>query len=114
MTRKEFYIASAVTTAVSVAGIVTYAVKKATKGKACAWLLLAGMAGLAASAALVTKPDRDAAKSLAEEILLDDADADLMQLNISEILGTGADHVETPKKLRQIEVDEDATIEDFI
>ena len=114
MTRKEFYIASAATVAASVASIVTYSVKKATKGKANAFYLLAGMAGLAVGAALATKPDRDAAKLLGEAIMLDDADADLMQLNISEILGTSAEHTEAPAKLRHIEVDEEASIEDFI
>ena len=114
MTRKESYLASAVAVTASIASIVTYSVKKATRGKASTLYLLAGAVGFAASAALATKPDRDAVKRLGEALMLDDADADLMQLNISEILGTSADHTETPAKLRQIEIDEDATIEDFI
>ena len=86
MTRKAFYIASAATMAASVASIVTYSVKKATKGKASAFYLLAGVAGLALSAALATKPDRDATKLLGEAIMLDDASGTVFVILILTVL----------------------------
>ena len=114
MTKKDCYIASAALASISIAAIVTYSIKKATKKPVSAGLLILGSAGLAASAALATKPERDAIKRLANEPLLDEDDTDLMQVNISEILGNSADRGTAPKKLRHIEVDEETTIEDFI
>lgn len=114
MTKKAYYLASAAVIAASVASIVTYTVQKATKKTTFPGLLVLGTAGLVAGAALAAKPGKDAVKRLAEEPLLDEEDTDLMQINISEILGNSAERGEAPKKLREIEVDEDATVEDFI
>lgn len=114
MTKKTLYIASAAITAASIAAIVTYSIKKATKKPVSAGLLILGSLGIAAGAALSTKPSRDAVKELGNEPLLDEEDTDLMQVNISEILGNTADRGTAPEKLRHIEVDEETTIEDFI
>ena len=114
MTKKAYYLASAAIVAASVASIVTYAVQKATKKNAFPGLLVLGAAGLVAGTAIAAKPGKDAIKRLSDEPLLDEEDTDLMQINISEILGSSAERGEAPKKLRVIEVDEDATIDDFI
>ena len=109
----NYYLAGAALAIVSTTFVVSFAVKKAQKGKAYAGLLLAGLAGYIISAAVTTEPVREVAKKLEVEDLLDDADTDLMEANISEILGNSADRGAAPRKLRQIEVDEEASIEDF-
>ena len=67
MTKKTLYIASAAITAASIAAIVTYSIKKATKKPVSAGLLILGSLGIAAGAALSTKPSRDAVKELGNE-----------------------------------------------
>lgn len=114
MKNRDYYLAGAALAFASTASIVTYAVRKAKTDKGGVGFLLAGIAGLAAAAYVATEPERDAAKKLAVDDLLDDADTELMQTNISEIFGNAADRGATPQKLRQIEVDEEATIEDFM
>ena len=114
MKNRDYYFASAALTSLSTAALTLFAVKKTKIGKAYASLFLAGMTGLVVGAVLATQPARIANKSLTVDDLLDDADTDLMQVNISEILGNAADRGTAPQKLRHIEVDEEATIEDFI
>ena len=113
-TVKKYYWTGATIALASTAAIVSYAVKKAKQEKACVGLLLAGLAGMVGSVLVTAKPARDAVKGLTVENLLDENDTDLMQMNISEILGNAADRGKTPEKLRHIELDEEATIEDFI
>lgn len=114
MKNRDYYFAGAAFTALSTVAFTFFAFKKAKKEKAYASLLLAGVAGLAVGAMLASKPTRIATDHLAAEDLLDDADTDLMQANISEVLGNAADRGTAPQKLRQIELDEEATIEDFM
>ena len=114
MKKSDFYLAGAALALASTASIATYAIKKATKEKACVGLLLAGLAGFALSGAVIATPTLQATRNLAVENLLDEADTDLMQVNISEILGNAADRGTESEKFNTIEVDEDATIEDFM
>lgn len=114
MKKRNFYLAGAALALASTASVMTYAVKKATKEKACIGLLLAGLAGFALSGAIVATPTIQATRNLTVENLLDEADTDLMQVNISEILGNAADRGTESEKFQTIEVDEEATIEDFM
>ena len=114
MKDKYYYLASAALAVASTASIVTYAVQKSKNQKSNVGLLIAGITGLAGSAFLATRPARDAQKKLTVEDLLDDADTELMQTNISEIFGNAAEQGEAEQTIRQIELDEEATIEDFI
>ncbi len=114
MKNREYYLAGATFALASTAALITYAVKKAKTGKAAVGLLVAGIAGYAIGTIAATEPARAASRRLTVEDLLDDADTELMQSNISEIFGNAADRGATPQVLRQIEVDEEATIEDFI
>ncbi|MBQ9759734.1 MAG: hypothetical protein IJW16_00135 [Clostridia bacterium] len=114
MKNKDYYLTGAAIALASTAALAVYAVKKAKTGTAATGLLLAGLAGYAIGAIAATEPARTATRRLAVEDLLDDADTELMQTNISEIFGNAADRGAAPQKLRQIELDEEATIEDFI
>ena len=114
MKDKYYYLAGVALAVASTASIVTYAVQKNKNEKSNVGLLIAGIAGLAGSAYLATQPVRDAQKKLTVEDLLDDDDTELMQTNISEIFGNAAESEEGDQTIRQIELDEDATIEDFI
>lgn len=114
MKDKYYYLAGAALAVASTASIVTYAVQKSKNQKSNVGLLIAGIAGLAGSAFLATQPARDAQKKLTVEDLLDDEDTKLMQTNISEIFGNAAESEEAHQEIRQIELDEEATIEDFI
>ncbi len=114
-TTKQYYLTGAAIALASATAIVGYAVKKAKQEKACIGLLLAGLAGIVCGTAIAAKPARDAVKGLTVENLLDEQDTELMRQNISEILGNVADRGNTaPTKRRVIELDEEATIEDFI
>ena len=77
--------------------------------------LTLGVLGLVAGTALTVWSQMKAEDE--QDVIVDvltDEDIAMMDDNISEVLGTSAEAVETPEKLRQIEVDEDATIEDFM
>jgi hypothetical protein len=111
---KEYYLAGAAFALASTAALVAYAVKKAKTGKAAIGLLIAGIAGYTVGTIAATEPARAASRRLTVEDLLDDSDTELMQSNVSEIFGNAADRGTAPQALRQIEIDEEATIEDFI
>ena len=113
--RLLYTVAGAAVAASSAALIVSYAVCKAKKKAACAGLLVAGIAGMAVGAALAYKPEADARKQLTVNDLFDDSDMELVNQNINEVLGISADHGEPNRApARQIELDDEATIEDFI
>ena len=113
--RLFYTVAGAAVAATSAALIVGYHVCKAKQKAACAGLLVAGIAGMVVGAALAYKPEADARKRLAVEDLFEDDDVELVNRNISEVLGGSADHGEPNRApMRQIELDEEATIEDFI
>ena len=114
MKRRDFYLAGAAVALASAASLVTYAIQKSTKEKAGIGYLIAGLAGLAVSGAIAATPTIQATRNLTVENLLDEEDTGLMQENISEILGNAADRGNEGKSFQPIEVDEDATIEDFI
>ena len=77
--------------------------------------LLAGIAGLAAGMAIASKPERDAVRRLKMDDVIDSEDAELMDRNISEVLGVAADRGKVSREhLQHIEVDEETSIEDFI
>lgn len=116
MKKIVYSIASVAVTATSVALLAGYTVKKKKTDEANLGMLVAGIAGLFVGAAIALEPTRQAAKGLVMEgdVMTED-DVDLMHENISEVLGTGAaDRGKKAENLRQIELDEEASIEDFM
>jgi len=97
------------------AAIVDFIGKKATRRQGGALELALGITGLAASASVLlyaqTTPIGDEEDY---EDMLTDEDIALMDANISEVLGSSEDRPVKAEKPSGIEVDEDATIEDFI
>ncbi|MBR2722363.1 MAG: hypothetical protein IKC31_05105 [Clostridia bacterium] len=115
MNKLVYSITGAAVAATSVALITTYAVKKKKEEAVGAGMLIAGLAGLVLGAVIAYEPTRQASKRLvSKENILNESDVDLMSENISEVLGTGVDRGQKAPSLRQIEVDEEASIEDFI
>lgn len=76
--------------------------------------LTLGVVGLVAGTALTVWSQMKAEEKEVIVDVLTDEDIAMMDDNISEVLGASAEPSEKPEKLRQIEVDEDATIEDFM
>ena len=108
-------VAGAATLLISTAVLIDYAARKASHKKACSGELLVGIAGAAAGAAVALYAQKTAEKKdLLIEDMLDEEDLALMNENISEVLGAGAEHTQKPEKLRTIEIDEETSIEDFI
>lgn len=113
--RLIYTVAGAAVAATSAALIVGYAVCKTQKKAACAGLLVAGMAGFAIGAALAYKPELDARRGLTVDELLNEGDMELVKQNISEVLGVSVEQTEEQRApRRRIELDEEATIEDFL
>ena len=111
---RDYYLAGAAIALASTAAILTYSFKKAKTSAAGVSLLLAGLVGYAVGAAAAPEPARAATRRLVVEDLLDDADTERVQSNISEIFGNSADCGGNQAALRSIELDEDASIEDFL
>lgn len=112
--KRTYFLTGAAVAAVSAALIVDYAVRKKKEKTVYAGLLLAGMVGLVGSAVLAYQPEKQARKQLTVTDMLDDADVSLVRENISEVLNDAADRGTESSNLRSIEVDETATVEDFI
>lgn len=110
-----FSMAGAVTAIASTVVVVDYINRKVVRKEPYGAQLAAGLLGLAAGTALTVWAQL---KMQDEENVivnvLTDEDIALMDENISEVLGSSAEHTEKPAQLRKIEVDEDATIEDFM
>ena len=114
MKKLIFTIAGAVTFAASVAVIVDFSVRKANKKRAYSAELIGGIAGVAAGIALALYPQIEDSKKLALHDMLDEEDERLMNQNISEVLNENSVNQKKNGEPRKIEVDEDATIEDFM
>ena len=99
----------------SAAAVADFIVKKAMR-RPCGILEPAlGLTGLAASTAVVLYAQTSPIGEEEEyENMLSDDDIALMDANISEVLGSSEDRPTEKKPICGIEVDEDATIEDFI
>ena len=81
--------------------------------------LTAGILGSIAGFGLAVLAEVDLPKKkligdLDLEDMLDEEDIALMNENISDVLGASAEQTVKPEALRKIELDEDASIEDFI
>ena len=115
MNKLVLSIAGAATVLVSAIALIDYASRKSAQKKACTGELVAGIVGAVAGTAVAVYAHKSAEKKdIVIEDILDDEDIALMNANISEVLGTGAEHSKKPEKLRTIEVDEETSIEDFI
>ncbi len=110
-------MAGAATVLASAAILINYGSRK-SKDNANGQLA-AGILGVLAGAALavlaeLNLPKRTTISDLNLSDMLDEEDIALMNQNISDVLGASAEQVAKPEKLRKIELDEDATIEDFM
>ena len=91
-----------------------FIVRKSTHKRANATELVLGITGLVASASVIAYAHLSKESEEVEyEDMLTDEDIALMDANISEVLGASVDQTTKPR-LRNIEIDEEATIEDFI
>lgn len=108
-------MAGSVAAIVSTVAVVDYINRKIVRKDPYGLQLTAGLLGLAAGTALAVWAQMKLKDD--EEVIADvltDEDVAMMDENISEVLGSSAEHTEKPAQLRKIEVDEDATIEDFM
>ncbi|MBE6589364.1 MAG: hypothetical protein E7643_04225 [Ruminococcaceae bacterium] len=95
--------------------IADFIVRKASRKNSNATELVLGIAGLVASASVIAYAHLSKAEEETEyEDMLTEEDIALMDANISEVLGASAEQSVKPAPLNRIEVDEEATIEDFI
>ena len=99
----------------SVVAIVDYAERKRTDRRANACELIAGIAGTIGGILLATEPSRRKTRSLTMEDMFNEEELLLIQQQIRETLNTDTDHSAPSREhLHAIEVDSEATIEDFI
>ncbi len=99
----------------SVVAIIDYADRRRRARGANACELIAGIAGVVGGILLATEPARQKNRSLAIEDMFDEEELLLIQQQIRETLNTDTDHSSPSKDhLHAIEVDSEATIEDFI
>ena len=90
-------------------------VEKTSHRKNADLLLAGGITGLVASSALIAFAQLTQEEEEQEyEDMLSDEDIALMDTNISEVLSNSAEQPATTDTLQAIEVDEEASIEDFI
>ena len=97
------------------AALVDFAAKKASKRSGGGLELALALTGLAASTSLILYAQTTPIGEEQEyEDMLSDEDIALMDANISEVLGSSEEHPASAEKSSDIEIDEDASIEDFI
>lgn len=86
MSKQAYLIAGAAVTALSVALVTDYVIRKRCKQAVSAGMLIAGLAGIAGGAVLAYQPEREMRKRLTVNDLIDDGDAALIEQNIVEVL----------------------------
>ena len=96
------------------AAIVDFIAKKATRRSCGALEPALGIVGLAASTAVILYAQTSPIGDEEYEDMLSDEDIALMDANICEVLGSSEERPAKSEKCSGIEIDEDATIEDFI
>ena len=97
------------------AALVDFAAKKASKRSGGGLELALALTGLAASTSLILYAQTSPIGEEQEyEDMLSDEDIALMDTNISEVLESSEEHPASAEKSSDIEIDEDASIEDFI
>ena len=108
-------IAGAAGAVASSALIADFILRKNTQKKTNATELVLGISGLTASASVIAYAHLSKIEEESEyEDMLTEEDIALMDANISEVLGSSEERPVKAEKPSGIEVDEDATIEDFI
>ena len=108
-------IAGAAGAVASSALIADFILRKNTQKKTNATELVLGISGLTASASVIAYAHLSKIEEESEyEDMLTEEDIALMDANISEVLGASVEQSVKPLQLRDIEVDDEATIEDFI
>ena len=114
--KKVAYAAAGVAVAVgSAIAVVDYMNRRRKERRSNVAELIAGIAGIAAGIAIATEPKREEKRVLVMDDLFDDDEIQLIYQQIKETLDSQVDGEECSKDhLRTIEVDDDATIEDFI
>ncbi len=112
-------VAGAATLLTSAALLIDYGHRRSSNKNAHPAELVIGIVGSVAGITMAVLgelelPSKKKIDELDLEGLLDDSDIDLMEDNISAVLGASAEQVARPEKLHHIELDEEASIEDFI
>ncbi len=114
--KRVAYTAAGIAVAVgSAIAVVDYIDRKRRHKSNTVAELIAGIAGVAAGIAIATEPKREERRAVVIEDLFDEEELRLIYEQIKETLNANADGespLAAPK--RTIEVDSDATIEDFI
>ena len=99
----------------SLATVVDYSVRKKRSKTSHAGELIAGAAGLILGAVLIAEPTQQARRALAKTDLIDDESAAETEQQIREEMNLSVDRGSQPAPpARTIEVDNEASIEDFI
>ena len=117
MPSKKHLLHIAATASVFAAGalISDFSVKKGVHKKASPAELILGISGLVISSSLFAYAYLSREEEEPEyEDMLNDEDIALMDSNIAEVLGSSVEQTEKPLALRDVEIDDEATIEDFI
>lgn len=88
--------------------------KKARPRALTAAKVAVGVAGIIAGTILALQPEREKLEATVVENMVSDEDEGMLNKHISEVLGDGADRGKKATYVREIEVDDDTTIDDFI
>ncbi len=110
-----FAIAGGALITASVVPMVAYLSRKKEDQHAGVGMLLGAVAGLTAGILLAYEPERRARRRVVVDQMFDDDDAAVANSRINGVLNRNEERAAKPEShRREIDVDEEATIEDFI
>ena len=113
--RLAFAIAGGVLITASVVPMVAYLSRKKEDQTTGVGMLLGAVAGLTAGILLAYEPERRARRRVVVDQMFDDDDAALADSRIHSVLNRSEERTAKPESLRrEIEVDEDASVDEFI
>ena len=110
-----FAIAGGALITASVVPMVAYLSRKKEDQHAGVGMLLGAVAGLTAGILLAYEPERRARRRVVVDQMFDEDDAEMANRRIHDVLNKPEERREKPAShRREIEVDEEASLEDFI
>ena len=113
--RLVFAIAGGALITASVVPMVAYLSRRKEDQHASVGMFLGAVAGLTAGTLLAYEPSRRARRRVVVDQMFNDDDAEVAGRRIDSVLNRNEERAATPESFRrEIDVDEDASIEDFI
>ena len=110
-----FAIAGGALMTASVIPMVAYLSRKKEDQQTGVGMLLGAVAGLTAGIVLAYEPERRARRRVVVDQMFDDDDAAVANRRINGVLNRSEERAAKPESLRrEIDVDEDATVDDFM